>query len=257
MINLGAWSPTPSAALGVLLVAGHFLADFLFQTREDVHAKRRGSGFIRHGGIVLATHAVLLIPLWSGAVALAAGAITLAHIVIDWGKARYLARIMSPMTAFALDQAAHLLVLGGVWAATITWAAPSTVSGMDPSTLGTVAVVALFAAAFAFNGSGGSEIVDGVLRRLNREGAEGDEPGGIAGAGRLIGILERTLVLALVLYQQWAAMAILVTAKSVARFEELKERQFAEYYLVGTLASLLVALGVAFLLTKVVLTLAS
>ncbi len=40
---------------------------------------------------------------------------------------------------------------------------------------------------------------------------------------------------------QWAALAVVLAAKSIARFEELRDRPFAEYYLVGTLASLLVA----------------
>jgi len=50
-------------------------------------------------------------------------------------------------------------------------------------------------------------------------------------------------VLFLVFYGQWAAAVLLLTAKSIARFEELKDRRFAEYYLVGTLASLLVAVA--------------
>lgn len=253
MIDLGAWTPTPSAALGVLLVAGHVLADFLFQTREGAEAKRRGTGFARHGTVVFVTQAALVVPLWSRAVALAVAAVTLAHVAIDWGKARYLWPRTGPLTAFTLDQAAHLLAVGGVWAATVGWAPPAALPGVGGSTLGTIAAAALFAAAFAFNGAGGSVIVEGALRRLDEAGAGADDAGGVAGAGRLIGILERTLVLALILYQQWAAVAILVTAKSIARFEELKVRRFAEYYLVGTLASLLVALGVAFLLTGVVL----
>lgn len=58
----------------------------------------------------------------------------------------------------------------------------------------------------------------------------------------MIGGLERTLTLILILLGQWAAIVLLITAKSFARFEELKERRFAEYYLIGTLTSLLVAI---------------
>lgn len=47
-----------------------------------------------------------------------------------------------------------------------------------------------------------------------------------------------------------ALLALLVTAKSIARFEELKERRFAEYYLAGILASLLVALTLGFALKE-------
>lgn len=252
MIELGTWSPTPPAALGVFLVTGHVLADFLFQTQGDVEAKHRGDGFVRHGIIVFVTHVTLVVPLWSAAVALAVAGLAVTHGVIDWGKSRYLSSRTGPLTAFALDQAAHLLVVGGVWVALVRLAPPSALPYVDPSTLGVVTTAALFAAAFAFNGTGGSVIVDGILRRLKQEWPEEDEAGGVPGGGRLIGILERTLVLVLLLNQQWAAMAILVTAKSIARFEELKVRRFAEYYLVGTLTSLLVALGVAFFIMEIV-----
>lgn len=63
--------------------------------------------------------------------------------------------------------------------------------------------------------------------------------GGLKGAGAMIGFLERTFVLTLVLLGQYASIAIIFTAKSIARFGELKNREFAEYYLIGTLSSIL------------------
>ena len=69
-------------------------------------------------------------------------------------------------------------------------------------------------------------------------------------AGAAIGILERIFVLTFVLVGQYAAIALIFTAKSIARFEELKDRQFSEYYLIGTLSSILVALA-AGILTRI------
>jgi len=65
--------------------------------------------------------------------------------------------------------------------------------------------------------------------------------------GRAIGVLERALVLTLVLLGQYGALGFVIAAKSLARFKNLEDREFAEYFLVGTLASLLLALvaGVA------------
>jgi hypothetical protein len=74
---------------------------------------------------------------------------------------------------------------------------------------------------------------------LKNLGPPGDS--GIERAGALIGYLERTFVLTFVLLNQFVAIAIVLTAKSITRFEELKDRKFAEYYLVGTLASMLFA----------------
>jgi len=65
--------------------------------------------------------------------------------------------------------------------------------------------------------------------------------GGLEGAGAMIGILERVFTLTLVLVGQYMALGLILTAKSIARFEELKDRKFAEYYLIGTLSSMLFA----------------
>ena len=60
--------------------------------------------------------------------------------------------------------------------------------------------------------------------------------------GRTIGALERALALTLVLLSQYAAVGWIIAAKSLARFKALEDREFAEYFLIGTLASLLLAL---------------
>ena len=60
--------------------------------------------------------------------------------------------------------------------------------------------------------------------------------------GRMIGALERGLALTLVLLGQYGALGLIVAAKSLARFKALEDREFAEYFLIGTLASLLLAL---------------
>jgi hypothetical protein len=40
-----------------------------------------------------------------------------------------------------------------------------------------------------------------------------------------------------------AAVGFVVAAKTLARFKQLDDRDFAEYYLLGTLASVAVAIG--------------
>ncbi|MCS7215970.1 MAG: hypothetical protein N2042_02570 [Thermodesulfovibrio sp.] len=60
---------------------------------------------------------------------------------------------------------------------------------------------------------------------------------GIEKAGMIIGILERAIILTFILLEEYTAVGIVLTAKSIARFEELKDREFSEYYLIGTLSS--------------------
>ncbi len=81
----------------------------------------------------------------------------------------------------------------------------------------------------------------GVVREVVLRRHRLPEAGGLRRGGAVIGVLERALTLTFVLLGQYTAVALIVNAKSIARFPELKDRQFAEYYLVGTLSSMLFA----------------
>ena len=73
--------------------------------------------------------------------------------------------------------------------------------------------------------------------------------------GATIGIIERLLIATFVLTGAEAAIGFVVAAKTLARFRQLDDRDFAEYYLLGTLASVSVALGSALLAAAVLGTL--
>jgi hypothetical protein len=61
--------------------------------------------------------------------------------------------------------------------------------------------------------------------------------------GRLIGNLERIVLTIVVAAGSYAALAFLVAAKGVVRSDEFeKSRDFTEYFLIGSLSSVLVAL---------------
>jgi hypothetical protein len=66
--------------------------------------------------------------------------------------------------------------------------------------------------------------------------------------GRVIGLLERTLIYFFVLNDQYGAVGFTLAAKGFTRFKELENRSFAEYVLIGTLLSsglaMIVAVGV-------------
>jgi len=60
--------------------------------------------------------------------------------------------------------------------------------------------------------------------------------------GRNIGILERLAIFFFVINGQYTAIAFVLTAKSMARFKELdNDRNFAEYFLLGTMLSVVTA----------------
>lgn len=233
-------------ALAACLVAGHALGDFVLQTERMAAGKRRTALLAGHAALVLVAHLGALVPFFSLEAVAAAGVATIGHAVVDGIRVRLPGRTTRPLAHFLGDQAVHLVWLTGVWWALATRADPAAMLLVAPSAVSAVTTTGVVVAAVAFVGNGGSAVVRGVLASLDLEDVAG-EGGGLEGSGRLIGILERWLGLMLALLGQWAALAVLVGAKSIARFEELRDRPFAEYYLVGTLTSLLVAVVVGLL----------
>lgn len=61
-------------------------------------------------------------------------------------------------------------------------------------------------------------------------------------AGNIIGKLERTIIAILLLNNQFGVIGFVLTAKSIARFKQMENREFAEKYLIGTLTSFFIVL---------------
>ena len=147
-----------------------------------------------------------------------------------------------------------ILLLGAVIGATQLAVEPILVV---PLTAGRLENALGFGSALVFVNLGGTYVVRGVLEKagtLPRKGRTSPErvqeqEGQTVDAeeyerGRLIGNLERTLLVILVAVDAYAAIAVVVAAKGLIRVHELTtDRDFAEYFLIGTLASGLVAIG--------------
>ena len=69
--------------------------------------------------------------------------------------------------------------------------------------------------------------------------------GAPARIGATIGALERLLIVGFILVGLDAAVGFVIAVKTIARFKQLDDRGFAEYYLLGTLASVSVAFSSA------------
>lgn len=95
-----------------------------------------------------------------------------------------------------------------------------------------------------------------ILRRFSSVTANRAQA--VLGAGTLLGWLERMLYFSFLLAGQPTAAAFALTAKSAARFPALQreEEGLAEYYLIGSLSSLVVAVVTA-LLTRLALGMAA
>lgn len=108
--------------------------------------------------------------------------------------------------------------------------------------------------ALAFAGQGGTHIVRGILDKVGTiprvlaDSSEMQLDATEYNRGRVIGNLERGLMLLTVAIGAYGALGFLVAAKGLIRIKELEvDRDFAEYFLIGTLASVLIALALGFL----------
>lgn len=68
------------------------------------------------------------------------------------------------------------------------------------------------------------------------------------GLGGKIGIVERLIILLLLSVNEYTAIGFIIAAKSLARFDQLKDKEFAEYYIYGTLCSVLIVILVKFII---------
>jgi hypothetical protein len=120
--------------------------------------------------------------------------------------------------------------------------------------------ILLIVSTYLFMIDGGTNIVRGILakfpnlqlRALQSNHTDGATMIEKENVGEWIGIMERWITLSFVLTSSFTAIAFALTAKSIARFKEMDNKSFAEYYLLGTSASIIVAI-IAGLIVKSVL----
>jgi len=237
-------SPSVDTAPGlflVLLIAGHVFADFLVQTSRIAEGKGgRFATLLQHGFMTFLTHLIFVIPFWSVTIGAAILALSVAHTLLDYVKGRLGHGGQGSLLLFVVDQALHVAILLIVWRVILRFdfvGAP--LINLEPLAMARLAAWTAVAAGLVFNGRGGATLVRLVLERFPEMIQQGDPNYRM---GRVIGILERLIVFILVLLGQWGALGLVLAAKSIARYNKLSEQRFADYYLIGTLTSLLVAI---------------
>lgn len=260
----------------LLTLIAHTLTDFIFQTDWIIERKERlkAAGFWGHGGIFLALSILLLQGYQPLQVLLYSLTLTLIHMGLDYLKAvalRGRAKGGTDFVLFLIDQALHCLTILLIW----QWFELSGNPGLtafyarllSPKLLAVLAPanhhpcfnvesMLLWVLTYLWVSWGGAILIRKFLNYI----ADKNGTLGLAGPvsnhtvqriGYYIGILERMLILTFVLNRSLTAVAFIFTAKSIARFNELNNREFAEYYLVGTLSSTALAifagLGAVFL----------
>jgi hypothetical protein len=260
------------------LVLCHLLADFVLQP-DHVATRKFGHG--PDAWRALGTHVFIVgivaapIVLVYGTAGIGYVVVTVVtHLLIDRSKIEATLRMdpapqsgdpatdpemvpgWSPMPGvwFLLDQLAHLLVLVVAWALLLARVQPldwwndlvsRIAASGDGETIGRAALVSVVLTALVVTNTRAGSLFVGTLVRSPRppvvQDVRTDDGPSVARIGATIGVIERLLIAALVLAGGVAAVGLVIAAKTIARFRQLEDRLFAEYYLLGTLASVSLA----------------
>lgn len=122
-----------------------------------------------------------------------------------------------------------------------------------------IAALCIAGSVILFAGRGGTHIVRGILDKVGTlpttqaSGEEGEVDTTEYNRGRVIGNLERVLLVVMVALGAYETLGLIVAAKGLIRIKEFENRDFAEYFLIGTLTSVTVAFGLGWLLRTAVL----
>jgi hypothetical protein len=242
----------------ITLLAAHFIGDFLFQPDALAEAKRKNKWYLLiHTSIVAALSYVLsgLWDLW-----LIPAVVFVTHALVDRLKGQ-----SQKSTSFLLDQFGHIAFIFGLsWFLighslhpSLTFSTcsqtpiPLWLDLFGPLYYKFLVVVSALVAAILGGGILTQLVVNPLLEQIRTDATVDDERArGFENAGKIIGQLERTLILIFILVGHTGAIGFLVAAKSVFRFGELKQRKEAEYIIIGTLTSFTVAIVIGYIAHK-------
>lgn len=233
-----------------LYFLGHIAGDFYFQSQSMAERKRADIKMVcKHALLYWLAMLAVSVPLLiadpaAGVIAFAAAG--LSHLIIDVIKYAAARKNPDSLAVFIADQALHIAIIIAGSYILQRFIPPDGISvlfaGMGISYIKT----ATFAAALALMGRPANIAFKKIMNAARAEDKFGDTVAGMRNAGAIIGTLERIIVCVMFFLGEYAAIAIVLTAKSIARYNKLQaEPKFAEYYLIGTLSSIAYAVFVS------------
>ena len=242
-----------------LMLLSHTLGDYYFQPQAMAKLKSRSTWYVLiHAGVYAAVMllSVLLYPCRAYFNAVIIAATT--HAMIDVIKQLILNHyaklsiltVRQDRLAYLIDQVLHMTIILACAFLTKAWeggnsAALTALSEELPVVIGidgyellsiVCALLAVMKPANVF-----------IQKVLVTEKPTDETRTRLRYGGR-IGSLERIVSVVMMYLGPYAAIALVFTAKSVVRFKDFENRDFAEYYLYGTLMSVVTAVAVFALL---------
>ncbi len=219
------------------LLMAHLLADFFLQSKYMLREKRRQrwkSQQLALHALIAGSLAYLLAAQWQNWLLVGVGT-AVTHWLIDAIKVQVDKK--KTTTAFIVDQLAHVAVI--VTIAAFLTEFPEGMDGLvNPAQWGAWAV---YGAGLLLLFRPSSIFIQFVSDRW--ADVVGDRADELPNAGAWIGYLERLLIFLFILVGEYAAIGLLIAAKSILRFrDDEKQRLTTEYILLGTLLSFTIAI---------------
>ena len=245
----------------LILLAGHVLGDFYFQSNKMAQRKKRNIKWVMlHCLCYLAVMIFVCIPVFSWHILIGAVCAGGFHFLIDFVKFIYVSikYKKSEITAAAerniyfADQLIHGIGLLGV----AYWLSASNIlinewglfkNLFDVMGIPETVLLSWIAALLLIHKP--SNITIQKLLMIYKPDNKEPNKKNDKNAGRFIGTVERIIMLIFLSIGQYSAIGLVLTAKSIARFDRIsKEEDFAEYYLLGTLISTVIVIVCSFII---------
>ncbi len=212
------------------LLLAHLIVDFILQPNKWVVHKQANKIASKYLYLHVLLHfSISMLLLWNLDYWKIALSIMISHYAIDLAKIYLNPIFKNQSILFFIDQLLHLVVL--YCCAYFAHLGQHTMQLIQQLNwqLITAVIFVSFPAAI---------IMSKLLEQMSSQ-IEIDHKS-LPNAGKYIGIIERLFVLLFIILDRWEAIGLLITAKSVFRFNDLKEsnnRKLTEYILIGTLIS--------------------
>ncbi|MEI6049332.1 MAG: DUF3307 domain-containing protein [Bacteroidota bacterium] len=222
----------------IFQITAHLLADFTFQPHQKANEKNENgfqSRYLKYHVLVVFSFSWILSFQWSFIVG--AIVIALTHWLADGIKSYYKRHNQYVKYIFFIDQILHLIIILCVSKLYTTFFEVSPIFYFSVST-----VKLLIILSFLFCTKPANIMIKEVFRVFDIKVIKVGESEELPNAGKLIGIIERWLVLRFILLNQFEAVGFLLAAKSILRFKEAETLK-SEYVLIGTMLSFAIAIA--------------
>lgn len=242
----------------IMLLMAHILCDFYFQTEQMAIRKQKNFEWvILHSLLYMIIAAISFAVVILGLPWKYPLIFSISHAMIDIAKyaflnftlTKYPSCFPAKLDIFVADQVMHLLFLLTITYSLRNYTAADLYNPVIRDILDEFgmsgSLLSVWCIKFLLIHKPANILIANILDQYKPD-AKTSQNSNDKKTGRLIGTLERIIMTIFISLGQYSAVGLVLTAKSIARFDKIsKDQAFAEYYLLGTLISSICAISVS------------